>query len=128
MESTDFKNSRSNSTLSFKDQVLEEKYKRERYLSTRKLFVKSVLILSVYLSCVLLFTICWVLLGNTSNRSINFLILRLYIIPISLLILLLEYLMMSYDIRMLRGILFILRCFVMMAIDPREEGAPRSYR
>ena len=129
MESTDFKNSRSKSTLSFKDQILEEKYKRERYLSTRNLFVKFVIILSVYLICFLLFTICWVFLGNTSNRSIIFLMQRLYYIPISLLILLIEYLMMKYDIRMLRGILFILRCFVLMAIDPREEdGAPRSYR
>ena len=129
MESTGFKKSRNKSTLSFKDQALEEKYKKDRYLRTRNLFVKLLLILSAFLISVLLLTILWAFAkdDNSSTTKAMF-TLRIYGTPIGLLIFLIEYLMMKYDIRMLRGILFILRCFVIMAIDPREYGALRSYR
>ena len=127
MESTGFKNSRSKSTLSFNDEELEEKYKRIKSISTQNLFIKFIIILSVKLLGVLLISIYLLLTGNNSRISKALLTLRIYSTPISLLIYLIEYLMMKYNIRRFRGILFILRCFVMMALDPREVGAPRSY-
>ena len=127
MDSYNFQSSKKKFLLSFRDEELEEKYKREKLMRTRKLFVKVIIVLTIAQISVLLVSLILVLSTETTRTQRDLFILGLYATPISLLITLIEYLMMKYNIRLLRGILFILICFIMMALDPREEGSVRSY-
>ena len=127
MENSNLKSSKRRITLMFREQEQEENYKREKHISARRLFLKFAIVLTILQILTFLASVSVVISEYTSTKSRAWFLMRICTTPISILIFLIEYLLMKYDIRKLRGILFIIRCFALMAIDPWLGVAIISY-